>query len=98
MKAEELKELIINILQEKPRFFDHVNTKDVKALLLEHYNISVSEKMVIKVMMEIVKEGINKFGGDGYECGDGSTLTWSDEHEVAGSKMTGLHKYWWFNI
>lgn len=49
-------------------------------------------------MMQVIEEGVNKFGGDGYECGDGSTLTWADEHTVAGSKMTGLHKYWWFNI
>lgn len=98
MKSEQLKNLIISILQEKPRFFDHVCTKDIKALLLEHYNISVSEKMIIKVMMQVVEEGVSKFGGDGYECGDGSTLTWADEHAVAGSKMTGIHKYWWFNI
>jgi hypothetical protein len=93
MKAEEVKNLIICILQEKPRFFDHVNTKEVKALLLEHYNISVSERMVIKVMMQVVEEGKTKFGDYGYVCGDGSTLTWADEHEVAGSKMTGVHKY-----
>jgi len=53
VKAEELKTLVINILQEKPRFFDHVCTKDIKALLLEHYNISVSEKMIIKKLEEI---------------------------------------------
>lgn len=57
MKAEELKNLIISIIQEKPRFFDHVCTKDIKALLLEHYNISVSEKMIIKVMMQVVEGG-----------------------------------------
>ncbi|MBD2303054.1 hypothetical protein [Nostoc sp. FACHB-190] len=98
MKSEELKTFIINILAEKPRFFDGVCAQDIKKLLLDNYNISVSEKTIIKAMMEIIEEGINKFGGDGYVCGDNSTLTWSDEHGNANSKMRGLHKYWWFNI
>jgi hypothetical protein len=54
--------------------------------------------VIVKVMMEIIEEGENKLGGDGFICGDGSTLTWSDEHGNADSKMKGLHKYWWFNI
>lgn len=54
MKAEQLKTLIINILNEKPRFFDGVCAKNIKNLLLEHYEISVSERTIIKVMMEII--------------------------------------------
>lgn len=34
MKAEKLKFIIINILAEKPRFFDGVCAKDIKNLLL----------------------------------------------------------------
>jgi hypothetical protein len=98
MKSEKLKKLIINILNEKPRFFDGVCAKDIKNLLLEHYEISVSERAIIKVMMEIIDEGQSKFGGSGYVCGDDSTLTWADEHSNANSKLRGLHKYWWFNI
>ncbi|MCC5640865.1 hypothetical protein LC593_34575 [Nostoc sp. CHAB 5844] len=98
MKAEKLKNLIINILSEKPRFFDGVCAQDIKSLLSDNYSISVSERIIVKVFMEIVNEGQNKFGGSGYVCGDGSTLTWSDEHGNANSKMRGLHKYWWFNI
>ncbi|WP_017741912.1 hypothetical protein [Scytonema hofmannii] len=75
MKAEQLKNLIINILNERPRFFDGVCAKDIKKLLLEHDDISVSERTIIKVMMEIIEEGQNKFGGNVYVCGDGSTLT-----------------------
>lgn len=66
MKAEQLKTLIINIFNEKPRFFDSVCAKDIKNLLLEHYKISVSERTIIKVMMEIIDEGHNKFSGSSY--------------------------------
>ncbi|KYC41176.1 hypothetical protein WA1_03565 [Scytonema hofmannii PCC 7110] len=75
-----------------------VCAQDIKKLLLDHYDISVSERTIVKVMMEIIEEGQNKFGSDGYVCGDDSTLTWSDEHGNVDSKLKGIHKYWWFNM
>jgi hypothetical protein len=94
MKATDLKELIVKILQEKPRLFDGVCVKDIKSLLLEHYKVSVSDRIIIKVMMELTRYA----EGDGHECGDGSVLVWGDEHMVCGSKLHGIHKYWWANM
>jgi hypothetical protein len=94
VKAPDLKELIVKILQDKPRLFDGVCVKDIKNLLLEHHKINVSERMIIKVMMELTRYA----EGDGHECGDGSILTWGDEHMVSGSKLHGIHKYWWANM
>jgi hypothetical protein len=50
--------------------------------------------MIIKVMMELTRYA----EGDDLECGDGSVLVWGDEHMVCGSKLHGIHKYWWANM
>lgn len=96
MKAEELKNLIINILAEKPRFFDGVSVKDIKNLLGEHYHISISEKLIIKVMLELTK--CENEEEEGFVCGDGSTLIFADDHGYEESKMRGLHRYGWYNL
>ncbi|MEA5595763.1 hypothetical protein [Rivularia sp. UHCC 0363] len=97
MKAEELKNKIVDILKNvNPRFFDGVRVKDIKKLLLEHYDISVSERTIIKVMLELTKcEDEEK---DGFICGDGSTLIFADDHECENFKMRGLHRYGWYNL
>jgi hypothetical protein len=97
MKAEELKNQIISILDEKPRLFDHVRVKDIQNLLKD-YDISASERIIIKVMKQIIEEGQKESGSEGYLCSDGSTLLFADEHDCADSKMRGLHKYAWYNI
>ncbi len=93
MKPEELKNLIISILDEKPRFFDGVRVKDIQNLLLEHYDTSVTERTIIKAMKSLIDEGVKQTGSEGYLCKDGSSLLFADDHEWADSKMRGLHKY-----
>jgi FKBP-type peptidyl-prolyl cis-trans isomerase (trigger factor) len=98
MKAEELKNKIIDILNEKPRLFDHVRVKDIQNLLLEHYDISVSERTIIKAMKSLLGEAEKETGDEGYLCSDGSSLLFADDHEWGDSKMRGLHKYGWYNM
>lgn len=98
MKAEELKTKIVDILTNiNPTFFDGVTVKDIKKLLAEHFQISASEKMIIKVMLELTK--VEKDDErEGFLCGDGSYLIFADDHDWVDSKMRGLHKYRWFNL
>ncbi|NJL64760.1 MAG: hypothetical protein HC903_26800 [Methylacidiphilales bacterium] len=97
MKAEELKTKIVNILtNENPRFFDGVSVKEIKDLLFKNYNISASERIIIKVMLELTKfENEEEYG---FLCGDGTYLIFADDHGYEESKMRGVHKYRWYNL
>ena len=98
MKSEDLKAKIVDILtNDNPHFFDGVTVKNIKQLLAEHYQIYASERMIIKVMLELTKfeEDDER---EGFLCGDGTYLIFSDDHGWGDSKMRGLHKYAWFNL
>lgn len=97
IKRYELQGIIVNLLKnEDPRAFDGVKVKDIKSMMLEKFDVTASDKMIIDIMKELTDfEDVER---DGFVCGDDSVLVLADDHGYEESKLRGIHRYSWFNL